>query len=534
MVQQLQNLTIEYDLFNLPSAQHKAGLAGLLLLIESLHRRKAKPLPEIVHGPTATSVTLKFTPESVKTIYDDFFKPIAIDVPDGKDKTKPKVFPRGEFLEALGMPTPWLNVWRDVIRNVIRAGAPAQFKPYRDRAKSTEPPKTWDWEKAWLELRKGKPTSLSASDYLGAESTTADRVPFKDRAKDAFLLTFAPGVSLPFLSQTLKRTTKANEAVYRFQRNAYVVATPEVSNLRDFVSDHADHVANLNPATIGNNRYPTQALISVPEEGGLEFLASHHIIKEHTSDFPTADCVSGVMITHLEYGKGSPHLQYIGMVRETKSILREYQHIREHSWNFLYRELRIRNLLNHERWYAFADQLFGGHPAEVFIFKTGSPRLYFDSDVERKFNAIRQDLALSKGDPDMVDDWLDKDLADRVYWLTQTYVNHRTADRCDGMTWDDYQKQGRPKKYREAREKVCLDAFLALRGRDDADLASYFVGTICSVPQNMNQQQFRGVGEQLLTEDGRIKIKTLAMLALSAHSYLWDGEPNDSEGKKGE
>ena len=33
-------VTITYDLFDLPTAQHKAGLAGLLLQIESMQSRK--------------------------------------------------------------------------------------------------------------------------------------------------------------------------------------------------------------------------------------------------------------------------------------------------------------------------------------------------------------------------------------------------------------------------------------------------------------------------------------------------------------
>lgn len=524
-------LKIAYELFSLPSAQHKAGLAGLLLLIESLRWRKKKPLPNIVGGPTTTGVTLELTPESLKTVYDDFFNPIVVEVPDGKGKTKPKEFPDGEFLTTLGMPPVWLNIWRDVIRNVIRAGAPAQFKPYRDRIKSAKRPKTWDWEKTWMELVKDNQTSLSASDYFGAESTTADGVPFKNRAREAFLLTFAPVASLPFLSQTLKRTSRAGERVFRFQRNAYVVATPEVSDLRDFVSEHPTHLATLDPATIGNSRNPTRALISVPEEGGLEFLASHRIAKEETAEFPTADGVSGVMITHLEYGKGSPHVQYIGMVRGSKVMLDEYRQIRDQSWNYLYRELRIRNLLDGQYWHTGADQFFGEYPAEAFVYHSGAPRLYFDSDVQRQFRAIRQTLADSKGHPEMIDEWPDKELADRIYWLTQTYVNHRTQDRCDGMTWDDYTKgKGDKENYRKQREKICLDAFLALRGRDDSDLVSYFVGTLCTVPQSLNQQQFRNVSEHLLTNP--LKIKTLTMLALSAHSYLWDGDTKESKKNK--
>ena len=133
----------------------------------------------------------------------------------------------------------------------------------------------------------------------------------------------------------------------------------------------------------------------------------------------------------------------------------------------------------------------------------------------------------------MVDDWQDEQFASHVYWLMKQYVDRRTKDKCDDMSWDDF-KNGRGDvcHYRETREKVCLDAFLALRGRDDADLVSYFTGTICAVPQSLNHERYLTVSEHLLTEPG--KVKTLAMLALSAHSYLWDGKKSDSSDSKGD
>ncbi|MBI1247522.1 type I-MYXAN CRISPR-associated protein Cmx8 [bacterium] len=521
MTKTTQELTIHYNLYDLPSAQHKAGLAGLLVLIESLRRSGVENLPQCVEGPNATGVTLKFTEESLRELYDEFFAPIELEVPDGKNKTKSKQFPRARFLETIGMPPPWLKLWRDVIRDVIRAGAPAQFKPYVDRSDSAKPPATWDWQKTWNELQKDKPTSLSASDYLGAQASTADKIPFKDRAQTAFLLTFAPIVSLPFISRLLKRTSKAGEAVFRFQRNAYVVATPEVSYLDEFVDQYPRLLASLSPNTIGNNPLPAQASVSIPEEAGLEFLTLH-LVTEGVNKFPIASCVSGIVVTQLQYGKGSPHYLHMGTLYETGSVLDEYNAIREQSWNYLYREMRLRNLLARLPWHAGADQLFGEYPAEVFLHRQGYPPLYFGRDVQLKFKLINNNLKQVKGDLSMIDDGPDQELAARVYWLTQTYVNHRTAERCDGMTWDDYlKKKGDLAKYRKAREKVCLETFLALRGRDDQDIVSYVVGTLCSVPQNLNQQQYLHISQQLLTDP--LKVKTLAMLALSAHSFLWDG-----------
>ncbi|HOL94202.1 MAG TPA: hypothetical protein PLH79_07645, partial [bacterium] len=65
-------LTLEYDLFSLPTAQHKAGLVGLLLMIESMKRREMSPLPEIV-SITDSKAEIRFSKESMQLMFDDLF-----------------------------------------------------------------------------------------------------------------------------------------------------------------------------------------------------------------------------------------------------------------------------------------------------------------------------------------------------------------------------------------------------------------------------------------------------------------------------
>ncbi len=67
---------------------------------------------------------------------------------------------------------------------------------------------------------------------------------------------------------------------------------------------------------------------------------------------------------------------------------------------------------------------------------------------------------------------------------------------------------------REARERVCSDAFLAMRGRRDQEFVEYFTGTICSVPQYLKQEEYVTLVGELIKDWGKIKV--LSMLALSA------------------
>ena len=90
---------IRYDLFNLPTAQHKAGLAGLILAIRSLKERSEKDpkaippesVPEIIEGPDNTSVKVRFTERSMKGLFDDLYDADLIESePREKPRTKGK------------------------------------------------------------------------------------------------------------------------------------------------------------------------------------------------------------------------------------------------------------------------------------------------------------------------------------------------------------------------------------------------------------------------------------------------------------
>ena len=69
---QPSELSLSYSLFDLPTTQHKAGLAGLLLLIDSMQQRGLDPLP-VVSDLGATSVTLSFTQAAMQVIFDDLY-----------------------------------------------------------------------------------------------------------------------------------------------------------------------------------------------------------------------------------------------------------------------------------------------------------------------------------------------------------------------------------------------------------------------------------------------------------------------------
>ena len=65
-------IALTYDPFVLPTAQHRAGLAGFLVLVDSMRRRKIKVLPEISFQSDGT-VTVVLTRNSLASSFNDLY-----------------------------------------------------------------------------------------------------------------------------------------------------------------------------------------------------------------------------------------------------------------------------------------------------------------------------------------------------------------------------------------------------------------------------------------------------------------------------
>jgi len=162
---------IQYDLYDLPTAQHKAGMAGLLLQIKSMiNRNRDLPVPTVVPDPDFpdTRLTIEFTAASVQSLFDDLYdatldegavreKPFTkgkgtakTEIPPlrrqsftktdkkGNEKTvegyvymelAPSLSTLTHYLPAEGE---WVKLWRDLIWQIIREGK--KKAPYIKRA----------------------------------------------------------------------------------------------------------------------------------------------------------------------------------------------------------------------------------------------------------------------------------------------------------------------------------------------------------------------------------------------------------------
>lgn len=544
-------LDLKYDLHALPTAQHKAGLAGLLLHIGTLRMRGIQPHPSFELNDR-DEVTVSLTAETLQTLFDDLYdaelvetdapKPYAGKEPkrvderevvvNGKAKKEKRyvydtVQPKGEFLRALFPPGAdvYLKLWRDMLWGTFRA-IPQTRNVYGDRAEGLP---TREGERTWNALVKARAIrpplrpfteSVASSLFVGAQDVNAERVPFVGQPEHNFLLHFWSVASFIFTPRLVAADGSLEDA-------GYVLAIPEPLDLQEFIFECEDLLRSLDTTVSGYR--PRSALIHLPAEGGLEYLywLAHRRIQRK----PIAEVLHAVEVYHLEKRGNNVKMHTAQRVLPDPRVLDEYERLRESARNPMYKVQRLRNLLDDLPWQAGFDGLFAGHPWEMFVWSAATPRSlpYFGMDVRRKFDAIEEEWKLNKGGNSMAEGTADDHLAHCVYGLVQSYVNRRTEDKS-GLRYASFKEarddQGRvryPEAYRDAREKVCSDAFLAMRGRRDKDFVEYFAGTICSVPQWLPEADFVAVSQALMTrwED----VKTLSMLALSA--CAWFGQATE-------
>ena len=530
-----------YSLFDLPTAQHKAGLAGLLLLIESMRQRGLGPLPTL-NDLTATSVKLTFTQPSMQAIFDDLYdaevketesktkwkgkapkreEPVEVTDPKTGKVKKSKVFiydtivPKTSFLEHHypGDENGWLKLWRDMLWNTLR-GRPTTRFVYEERAEkkpSGEAGTTW---KKLVEfsknIKKGKlvVTEIPSSLFVGTQASNAEKVPFNGRADHAFLLHFWPLTVQVFVPEAIDRDGNG-----KFK--GYVIAIPEVSDLKEFCDVFPQSLGALDPQLRGYR--PKASIIDLPAEGGLEFLRHLTLIAQQKAGSGELKySVGAIELFHLEKQGNNIKVLAADKIVPRGGLLSQYEGVRAFCRNPFFKSQLLLNLLQAVDWYEGSAGLFAVYPWEFFIRSESTPKTFalFSFDVRRKFETISDEFQRQQEAHAMSETAAPKpqSLEKRIYDMIGAYVRYK-AEAKSGVKADFTNK-----KYLDARQKACADVFLAMRSRRDQDFIEYFTGTICSVPQFLPPDDYVFVSQALLDDGGWEKVKALSMLALAAHS----------------
>jgi CRISPR-associated protein Cmx8 len=561
----VESVSVRYDLFDLPTAQHKAGLAGLILQIRSMQDRRLPPeSTPVVEELTPTSASVRFTATTVQGLFDDVYDarpeevrvrtrwPRAtvkreesveeVDPESGRARTVryfvyDVVQPRGHFLRQhlpeMDRSRDWLKLWRDMLWNIPR-NKPMSRIPYEQRARGEH---CREGQAAWSDLvavdrarqdNSFHTTEVAGSLWLGAQAFNAEGVPFRGRAEQTLLLHFWPLTTLIYVPQRID-----NDGSTEFV--GYTLAVPEVTNLVYFCEDYPRLLHDLGTGVRGFR--PAEAVIDLPAQAALAFLENlARITQGLVGRKQIADTVSAVDYLHLVKVGNNVKSMAAGRVAPRPGLVDRYQAIvgtrgRPSPYrNPLFRSALLLALLHDRDWYECMAPLLAERPWPFFVRGEKAPRglPWFAADATAKLQAEEE---IFQKERQAISDNANQaarvsppraPLPLLIHRLIRNYVLRKTEEKS-GIKWkaikDNRDADGRrmiPQAFRDAREKVASDTFLAMRSRREQDFVDYFTASICSVGQFLPEAEYQTVADALLRcpED----VKTLSLLALSANS----------------
>lgn len=534
-------LELSYQLAELPSSQHRAGLAGLVLMVDWLKQQAdLKGICDI--DRTAHGATLRINRQGLEELFNEVYAasleeqeraqllknsrtkavipPLreevrqTLDPKTGKTKGKTvyiyeSVIPKGGFLlrndpSGDGRNGSWIKLWRDVIWTIFR-GVPATRAPFDARANKEA---TTDAADAWQELIQPSEytVQLPSTYFIGAQANNAENVPFKDRARFQFLLHF-----WPYAAQIYVPAAINNEGDREFV--GYALAVPDVADLELFCEE-------LPPLLRGRGKdlsgyRPRDAVVDLAVESALDtFRRLGERLRLQAGSQAVTDLLLGVDVVHVN--KEGNNIRLLGSTRldPEAEMIDRYAQFRDSLWNPIFRRRRLLNLVNHRDWHTGFDGLMSKLPYEQTIGNS-----YFRRDARESFsNEVKAMTEKLNGSPEQDDTNLPEGVSDQalIYRTVANYLRYKLDSKYK-LVWKNV--QGNPKAesdYREMKAKLAREAFLAIRSRTGQDFIDYFVSTLCSVSQSMSEQRFVALTQALVNDTDNIR--TLTMLALAAQT----------------
>jgi CRISPR-associated protein Cmx8 len=532
-----ETLTLRWNLHELPSSQHKAGLAGLALWVRYLPQLGEVQGMCKLTQLSDTSLELQVDRAGAQHLFDKvyaadveeverdkkFQKKLAeggkVDVEprrevirtiaDKKGKAQEKTFfvyeqtiPRGALIADWdeGAAKLWLKLWRDMVWSILR-GVPATREPYDARAEKRE---ATDGAEAWDELQRAaeQGVELPSTYYLGAQAKSAENVGFRDRAKNRFLLHFWPFTAAIYVPAVIDREGKR-------EFKGFVLAIPDIVRLEDFIERWSDFARRRGDRADGYR--PREAVVDVAAEAALELASRMYWLIEQ-GKVPTAPWIGSVDTYHLEKDGNNVRIRSVSRIDLHRSYVDDYRHAREHYWSPLFRRQVILNILGHARWWHGFGALCATSPKELTI----EDRKTFAHDCREAF---KKERTMSENEPDAL-----KDRNKLIFEIVRTYVFGKLKSKY-GLEWNpswgsDSERaengEGKKEAYNDKKEKIAREAFLAVRSRTGSDFVTYFTGTLCSVHQRIGPKGYHIVAQALQDDDSLEEVRSLTLLALAA------------------
>lgn len=549
-------IELSYQLAELPSPQHRAGLAGLVLMVQDIKKQEILQYYQSalldLDNLDEFGVTIRFNLEGLKALFDltfgafieerstetkikDYDRVEEIEEKDDNGKIKIKkryyysvITPQGAFLPYLdesaeGNNGIWIKLWRDMYWSIIR-GVPATRNPFNSRANKDYGAYSNDVVKQWTQLQNpDKTIRQSGNYYLGAMASNAENIPTKDNIAYQFLLNFAP-----FVFQVYRPTTLDKDGKREF--GSYALAIPDVANLEDFCDTFPNVLRNRDTKPSGYS--PREAIIDLAEESALNYFILHNRISQNISQQDIQYNILGVEVIHTE--KVGNNIKFYGFnyLEPITTQTDKYKQIKDKYWCPWFRKQRLKNLLNSivysdnqeskseeiPPWFGF-DDLLSRIPRKWL--ETGKD--YFSHDARILFN---EEILNQQGVTEMSkNNTKIREYASIVYQVCQSYVMGKLENKYQ-LKWEKI--KGNPKlekEYSENKTKIANEAFLAVRSRTEKKaFIEYFVSTLYPF---VKKEEFAQFAEDLFNKTD--EIRALTLLALSSQFAISKEVKNDSE-----
>lgn len=402
-------MELVYDLYALPTSQHRAGLAGLVLLTRIMRRLHSADVPEIdVAGPR---VRLVLEEQQLVALFNYLYDasneerreprprkkdgvvvdPLRIEresIVDARGKLRekewyvyPHVVPRAAFLRELQMPDIWLKLWRELAWETLR-GIPQTRLGFKQRATGSDAAEghaLWrDLEKWEKGRNKAQPflVSLAGPTYIGAMAKSPEEVPFLDTPDRALLLHCWQAV----MGVGEARRLLVEKGEFKEESVGYVISIPDVLDLDGFCDAFEASMARLRSEPAGYR--PRDAVLALPLEGGLQYLVA--LAAGRVAGGHVRFTLAGVDVFCLQKQGNTIPILAAGRVPAESALVQQYGLIRDQYRNLLFREQLVRNLLRGRPWHEGFDRLFSLHDAGMFI---GSGAWGFPGSASRRLRA---------------------------------------------------------------------------------------------------------------------------------------------------
>lgn len=538
----MKMLTLEYNLAELPSSQHRAGLAGLVLMTRWLADEPDKKGVCEITQISNIGAAFQLDKEGLQSLFDKvyaaFWKTIETDKKPTNKKTQFKAVEREVIDEETGrvekktfytkkVVTPlgaflvdydptasknegiWINLWRDALWATLRSRDRQQI-PYQKRVETQEISDAGD---IWKMLSKSpnKEEKLASTLYVGAEDSNPENVQFKDRSRVKLLLHFWFFIAQIYVPKIYKFDKKKNtEEPKDF---GFALAIPDVADLENFCEILPDVLQDRSTEKFGYR--PKESIVDIAAESGLDLLSKINRKLSNKININLQDLILGVDVFHLEKKGNNVRLWATSRIDPTIDI-DLYRNIKERFTSPLFRRQKLLNLLNDRPPFDGFGALLSKTDAELTV---GSKSWFFSQDARTAFEIAGVQIK-SKGANEMDTETQEispKTIAEIVYKLVFYYILAK-LDSKYGLVWKKVKEtsEGR-KKYNEMKGKIAREAFLAIRSRTDSDFIEYFVSTLCAFPQFLREDGYLTLTTALHNDTE--KTRTLTMLALSANGY---------------